>query len=95
MSLFLGIDVSTTGSKALLIDQEGAVVGNATTQHPLSTPRPLWSEQQPEDWWQSVVASIRQSLLQAGVSGEAVSAIGRACSSGRAKRSASPGDTLE
>ena len=76
MSLFLGIDVSTTGSKTLLVDRDGVVVGEATTPHPLSTPRPLWSEQQPQDWWQSVTASIRQCLLQARVSGESVSAIG-------------------
>ena len=76
MSLFLGIDVSTTGSKALLINRDGAIAGNATTAHPLSTPRPLWSEQEPEDWWQSVSASIRQALLDANVSGPSVSAIG-------------------
>ena len=76
MSFFLGIDVSTTGSKALLINRDGEVAGNATSPHKLSTPRPLWSEQQPEDWWQAVIASIRECLLQAGISGEAVSAIG-------------------
>jgi xylulokinase len=76
MSLFLGIDVSTTGSKALLINHDGEVVGNATSPHRLSTPHPLWSEQQPEDWWQASAASVRQCLLQAQISGEAVSAIG-------------------
>lgn len=76
MSLFLGIDVSTTGSKALLINRDGEVVGSATTPHLLSTPQPLWSEQQPEDWQRAVSASVRQVLLQANVSGEAVSAIG-------------------
>jgi len=76
LSLFLGIDVSTTGSKALLVDRNGDVVSSATTLHALSTPRPLWSEQDPEDWWQAVAASVRQALLQANTSGEAVSAIG-------------------
>jgi len=76
MSLFLGIDVSTTGSKALLVNRDGDVVSSATRLHALSTPRPLWSEQDPEDWWQAVAASVRQALLQANTSGEAVSAIG-------------------
>ncbi len=76
MSLFLGIDVSTTGSKALLINRDGDVVGGATNPHPLSTPRPLWSEQQPEDWWKAVADSVRQALLKANVSGKAVSAVG-------------------
>ena len=76
MSLFLGIDVSTTGSKALLINQDGDVASSATMPHALSTPRPLWSEQEPKDWWEAVAKSVRQALAQAGVSGESVSAIG-------------------
>ena len=76
MSLFLGIDVSTTGSKALLVNRNGEIVGSATTPHQVSTPHPLWSEQEPEDWWQAVSASIRHALLGAKVSGEAVAAIG-------------------
>lgn len=76
MRLFLGIDISTTGAKALLMNQEGEVVSSATTPLSLSTPRPLWSEQEPDDWQRAVSASVRQVLLQANVSGEAVSAIG-------------------
>lgn len=44
MAYLMGIDVSTTGAKALLIDERGAVAAAATTEYPLSTPRPLWSE---------------------------------------------------
>ncbi|MEN6529457.1 MAG: xylulokinase [Anaerolineaceae bacterium] len=61
---FLGIDVSTTGSKALLIDTAGSVIAVASSPHTLSTPKPLWSEQDPEEWWQATVQSIR-SVLQA------------------------------
>jgi xylulokinase len=73
---FLGIDVSTTGAKALLIDERGEVVSSATTPLPISMPQPLWSEQDPQDWWQGTVQSIRQALAQAGVKAEAVAAIG-------------------
>ena len=76
MSLFLGIDVSTTAAKALLIDEAGRVVSSASTPLALSTPRPLWSEQQPQDWWQATAASIRHALSQANVSGAQVAAIG-------------------
>jgi xylulokinase len=72
----LGIDISTTGAKALLIDQAGSVISSATTPLTLFTPRPLWSEQDPREWWQGIVQSIRQALAQAGVSGSAVAAIG-------------------
>ena len=73
---FLGIDVSTTGAKALLIDEQGHVVSSATTPLPISMPQPLWSEQDPQDWWNGTVQSIRQALAQAGVKAEAVAAIG-------------------
>jgi xylulokinase len=73
---FLGIDVSTTGAKALLIDEQGHVVSSATTPLPISMPQPLWSEQDPQDWWNGTVQSIRQSVAQAGVKAESVAAIG-------------------
>ena len=55
MAYFLGIDASTTGVKALLVDRMGNVVGSATSELPLSTPKPLWSEQDPADWWDGAV----------------------------------------
>ncbi len=73
---FLGIDVSTTGAKALLIDEKGAVVASATTALTLQTPRPLWSEQDPHEWWKGTAASIRKALAEAGASGHDVAAVG-------------------
>lgn len=74
--LLLGLDISTTGAKALLVDSGGNVVGSATTPLTLSTPRPLWSEQEPAAWWAGMVESIRRALLEAGAAGEDVLAIG-------------------
>src|SRR5690242_2444747 len=76
MSYFLGIDTSTTGSKALVIDERGTVMGVASSPHTLQTPRPLWSEQDPREWWEAVSASIRSVLEQAGIGGEAIGAVG-------------------
>jgi xylulokinase len=75
MTLLLGLDISTTGAKALLIDPEGNVVSSATTPLSLSTPHPLWSEQEPNDWWEAMSASIRRAL-HTGLSDGAVKAIG-------------------
>ncbi|HOT93379.1 MAG TPA: xylulokinase [Anaerolineae bacterium] len=75
-NLFLGIDISTTGAKALLMDATGAVVTTATTPLPLSTPKPLWSEQDPHDWWNGIVKSIQQALKQANATGDDVTAVG-------------------
>lgn len=76
MTYLLGIDVGTTGSKALLIDATGAVVANATTEYPMLTPRPLWAEQNPADWWAATVTSIRRVLEKAAVSATDVAGLG-------------------
>jgi xylulokinase len=76
MTLLLGIDLSTTGAKALLIDEKGSVVSSATTPLILSTPRDLWSEQEPQDWWEATINSIKRALSVADSSAEGVVAIG-------------------
>jgi xylulokinase len=73
---FLGIDTSTTSSKALLIDDKGKVIAVASSPHTLQTPKPLWSEQDPREWWEAVSASIRSVLEKAGVSAESIGAVG-------------------
>jgi xylulokinase len=74
--LLLGIDVSTTGAKALLIDEQGAVIASATTALSVQTPRPLWSEQDPHEWWSGVTKSIRKALADAGAAATDVAAVG-------------------
>jgi xylulokinase len=76
MTHLLGIDLSTTGAKALLIDREGRVVSSATTPLNLSTPYPLWSEQDPHEWWTATANSIKQALAEANISGVNIAAIG-------------------
>ena len=75
-TFLLGIDVSTTGAKALLIAATGEVVASASTPLTVSTPHPLWSEQAPADWWDGVVTSIRRVLAESGVETGAIAAIG-------------------
>lgn len=76
MPYLMGLDISTTGAKALIIDEAGAVIAVANTPQPISQPQPLWSEQNPADWWDGISASIRQALADSGLSGEDISAIG-------------------
>jgi xylulokinase len=75
-SVFLGIDISTTATKALLVDETGAVVAVASSSHTLQTPKPLWSEQDPHEWWRAASISIRSVLEKAGVGGERIGAVG-------------------
>ena len=76
MAVLLGIDVSTTASKALLINEKGEMLATATHPHTLLTNKTLWSEQDPKEWWQAVTISIRAVIEKAGIAGEAISAIG-------------------
>ena len=57
----LGVDIGTSGVKALLIDESGAVVASASESYPLYTPRPLWAEQNPDDWWQGTCTAIQRA----------------------------------
>ena len=76
MSYFIGIDTSTTATKALLMDASGVVLGVASTEYPYDIPQPLWSEQDPALWWHATVESIRQVVTKAGVDSALVKGIG-------------------
>jgi xylulokinase len=54
----IGIDVGTSGVKAIAISPHGDVLGTAEEGYPLSTPQPGWSEQDPEDWWRATQACL-------------------------------------
>jgi xylulokinase len=65
--LLLGIDVGTTGARAILVDPgDGRVVAGATREYPLHTPKPLWAEQDANDWWRGVVGAVQDALKAAG-----------------------------
>ncbi len=73
---FIGIDSSTTATKALLMDEAGNVLGVASSEYSFETPQPLWSEQSPSLWWTGTIDSIRQVLAKANVDASAVKGIG-------------------
>ncbi len=74
--MILGIDVSTTASKALLLGPDGEVKAVASSSHELSTPRPLWSEQDPEDWWSATCKAIQAVLSEAQIDASEIRSIG-------------------
>jgi xylulokinase len=75
--MWLGIDIGTGGTRALLIDERGSVRAGYTAPHEdIRMERPLWAEQRPENWWDATVDAIRGVLSAAGVSGAQVKAIG-------------------
>jgi len=78
MNYLLGIDAGTSGAKALLInaDSGGEVVASSTRTYPLYTPKPLWAEQEPEEWWQATIAAIRDVLVVSGVEPRKIRGVG-------------------
>ncbi len=76
MKLFLGIDIGTSGVKALLIDEQGKIQASAMVEYPIYTPFPLWSEQEPEDWWKASIEALQQLVNLADVKITQICAIG-------------------
>jgi xylulokinase len=76
VALVLGIDVSTTATKAVLIDESGAVRSIGVAEYGYDIPHPLWSEQDPAAWWTGAIDAIGSALSAAGVSGTDVAAVG-------------------
>lgn len=73
----LGIDVGTGGTRALVVDAAGKVVGAASAEHqPFASAHTGWAEQDPNDWWKAARAAIPRALAAAGVSGTDIKAIG-------------------
>lgn len=76
MAYLIGIDVGTSACKVLLIDQKGKLLGSSTAEYTLQTPHPLWSEQNPEDWWQAAVIGIRQVLAHSKIDPQQIVGLG-------------------
>lgn len=72
--LYIGIDLGTSASKFLLVDEVGRVLNTVTKEYPLSFPRPGWSEQNPAHWWQACLAGVPELL--AGFDAKQVAGIG-------------------
>jgi len=76
MAYLMGIDVGTTGTKTVLMEETGKILSSNVQEYSLHTPRPNWAEQNPEDWWVGVVKSINKVLSDSKVSGEDIKGIG-------------------
>jgi xylulokinase len=76
MAVFLGIDIGTSGTKTLAVNEKGAILASAMETYPCYVPRPLWSEQDPEDWWQATIRSVRKVISKARLKPADVKAIG-------------------
>lgn len=76
MSILLGIDIGTSGTKTVAIDSNGQLLAQANESYPSAQPKPLWSEQNPEHWWNATVSTVKQVMSRANIRGDDVVAIG-------------------
>jgi xylulokinase len=75
--MWMGIDVGTGGTRALVVDDRGRIRAGFTAPHEdMRMERPLWAEQRPEDWWDATVQAVRGALAQARISGRDVRGVG-------------------
>ena len=73
MTTLVGLDVGTTGVKAVAISTDGELLSTDEESYPLSTPHPGWAEQDPEDWWraaQAVLTRLPFDEIRVGLSGQ-------------------------
>ena len=74
---FLGIDVGTGGTRALILDETGNIAGSATEEHgAFASPEIGWAEQHPDDWWRACGIAVRKALGNAGLTGDQVACVG-------------------
>ena len=74
---YLGIDVGTGGTRALVMDEAGTVVASGSEEHaPFASPRPGWAEQDPRDWWRACGAAVRKALHSSNLRPEEIACIG-------------------
>ncbi|MEZ6116107.1 MAG: xylulokinase [Pirellulaceae bacterium] len=76
MTVLLGIDIGTSGTKTLAINASGEILAEATATYPSLHPKPLWSEQDPDEWWNATVKTVQQVMKLAKLKKDDVKAIG-------------------
>src|ERR1051325_8179458 len=76
---FLGIDVGTGGTRAVLIDAKGRVTPPATVEHePFTSPQTGWAEQDPRDWWRAATLAVREAITRSGIRSDEIKGVGLA-----------------
>lgn len=76
MTVAIGVDVGTTGARAVAVDEDGAVVAAQTSEYPLLTPRPQWTEQEPAEWWRATREVLAGVSVASGDAGHGVVGLG-------------------
>lgn len=76
MKYLLGIDLGTSGTKTVLFDQNGVAIASSLKEYPLLQPYNGWAEQNPLDWWDACAATIKDVMMESGVSPDDIAGLG-------------------
>jgi len=76
LNYLIGIDLGTSGTKTVLFDENGVALSSATVEYPLYQPQNGWAEQDPADWWNACVDTLKQVLSESGVNPADISGVG-------------------
>ena len=76
MEYLIGVDLGTSGTKTVLFDIKGNAVSSATVEYPLHQPQNGWAEQDPADWWNACVETLRAVVRDSGIDAKAIRGIG-------------------
>src|SRR4051812_30824082 len=76
VSVTLGIDIGTSGTKTIAIDERGTILASASAEYPCEHPRPGWSEQDPKLWWEATATTVRQVLERGGLKPAEIGGVG-------------------
>lgn len=76
MACLIGVDLGTSGTKTVLFDENGTVLASAAVEYPLYQPKNGYAEQEPDDWWNATVETIRAVLVKSGIDKTEVKSIG-------------------
>lgn len=76
MEYLIGIDLGTSGTKTVLFDRNGAVIASSTVEYPLYQPQNGWAEQDPIDWWNAAVSTLKSVISQSGVNSQDIKGLG-------------------
>ncbi len=76
MAYYLGIDIGTSGTKALIMDARARVLGTGTGDHSVQAPKPGWSEQDPQEWWAATIKATRSAIRKSKINPKKIAGIG-------------------
>jgi len=76
MQYLVGLDVGTTSTRTLIIDSNGKLISSCIKEYPMHTPKPGWAEQDPDDWWEAAVYTIKGAISSGDIKPQDIAAIG-------------------